>query len=54
MVDRDVQFLQTNAKDDHNATNENRKSCGINREKTYNISFQAKGFLVYGPYENFI
>ena len=35
-------------------TDDNRKSCGINRDKTENITFQAKGFLVNGPYENYI
>ena len=35
-------------------TDDNRKSCSINREKTDNIAFQAKGFLGYGLYENFI
>ena len=41
VVDRDnnIQFLQTNAKEDHNATNDNRKSCGINQEETDNINF---------------
>ena len=26
----------------------------INRDKTNNITFQVKGFLIYGPYENLI
>ena len=33
---------------------DNRKSCIISRDKTDNITFQAEGFLVPGPYENFI
>ena len=47
VVDRDIQRLQTNAKVDHNATEDNRKSYSINRDKTENISltFQAKAFL---------
>ena len=49
-----IECLQTNEKEDHNATDDNRKSCTINRDKTDNITFQAKDFLVHGPYENFI
>ena len=51
MVDRDTVYiilkcLQTNAKDDHHMTVDNRKSCSINRDKTDNIiTFKAKGFV---------
>ena len=45
--------MHTNAKDDHNVK---QKTAGnsINRDKTANITFQVKGFLVYGTYENLI
>ena len=33
---------------------DNRKSCIISRDKTDNITFQAKGFLVHGPYEDLL
>ena len=50
---RIVWYVHTNAKDDHNVT---QKTAGnsINRDKTANITFQVKGFLVYGTYENLI
>ena len=54
VVNRDIQCVHTNAEDTHNVTDDNRKSCVINRDKTENITFQAKGFLVNGPYENCI
>ena len=54
VVDRDIQCLQTNAKDDLNVMDDNKKSFSISRDKTDNITFRAKSFLVHGPYENFI
>ena len=47
-------MLTNNVKDDHNLTDNNRKSYSINREKADNITFETKDFLVHGPYENFI
>ena len=54
MVGRDIKCVQKTAKDDQSATNDNRKSCSINRDRTDNITFLAKGFLLDGSYENFI
>ena len=33
---------------------DNKKSFSISRDKTDDITFRAKGFLVHGPYENSI
>ena len=55
VVDRDIQYSaykqMQRMTTTSNATKDNRKSCTI---KTDKITFQAKGFLVHGPYENFI
>ena len=50
---RIIWYVHTNARDDHNVT---QKTAGnsINRDKTAHITFQVKGFLVYGTYENLI
>ena len=44
----------TNAEDNYNAMDDSRKSYSINRDKTDNLTLQAKGILVNGAYENFI
>ena len=38
----------TNAEDNYNAMDDSRKSCSINRDKTDNLTLQAKGILVNG------
>lgn len=46
--------MHTNAKDDHNVGGHRQAGNSISRDKTANITFQVKGFLVYGTYENLI